>query len=314
MAHQEPINIANENRRLGDLGNALSGVSFLVGVVALLAAIVLGYFSGPYGDSSQNGGLGTGLVRLQYAYLLGFIFFLTITLGGLFFTITLYLMGAKWGIVVRRIPELAARNAPVLAILILPIIIPMLFGSYDLYEWADQNKYSGDAITRTKADQHIEEVRQSDAHPMEKYLSVYQDLIHHKAPWLNVKFFTIRIVIYFLIWAGLGWYFYSRSVKSWCCGLPSKIRSARFRARAACSSAAWKKFPSPRRASPSRCSAALRWRRPPRSTRWSVPRRGTIRPHLVTSSRPPIRTRARLSSPSVSIPREASIRERPLSR
>ncbi len=227
MAHQEPINIANENRRMGDLGNSLSSVSFLVGIVALVAAVVLGYFSGPYGDSSLNGGIGTGLVRLQYAYLLGFMFFLTITLGGLFFTMALYITGAKWGIVIRRIPELAARNAPVLAILVLPIIIPMLWGSHALYEWADQSKYSGEAIAKTKAAQHMEEVRKSDASPMEKYLAVYQDLIHHKAGWLNVKFFAVRMVIYFLFWIGLGWYFYSRSVKCDESGDPSLYDQAK---------------------------------------------------------------------------------------
>ncbi|MFT3880929.1 MAG: hypothetical protein QM703_14855 [Gemmatales bacterium] len=229
MAHSEPINIATENRRLGELGTALSSVSFLVGAIALVAAIALGYFfCGPYGEASQNGGLGTGLVRLQYAYLLGFMFFLTITLGGLFFTMALYITGAKWGIVIRRIPELAARNAPVLAILALPIIIPMLFGSHALYEWADQTKYSGDAIARAAAQVHKEAVRGGDSHPMEKYLAVYQDLIHAKAPWLNVKFFTIRMVIYFLIWSFLGWYFYSRSVKCDTTGDPAMYKDAKW--------------------------------------------------------------------------------------
>lgn len=34
MAHREPINIEQENRRLGELGNSLSGISYLVGIVA----------------------------------------------------------------------------------------------------------------------------------------------------------------------------------------------------------------------------------------------------------------------------------------
>lgn len=212
MAHAEPINIASENRRIGDLGGALSGVSFLVGVVALVAAVALGYFSGPYGDPSRNNELGTGLVRLQYAYLHGFMFFLTITLGGLFFTMALYITGAKWGIVIRRIPELAARNAPILALLVLPILIPMLFGSKALYEWADQDKYPGAPHIVDAARQHMEEVRASDANPHDKFLATYQDLIHHKAAWLNVKFFAVRLVIYFLIWSVLGWYFYRKSV------------------------------------------------------------------------------------------------------
>lgn len=228
MAHREPINIEQENRRLGELGNSLSGISYLVGIVALVLAIALGYFSGPYGDSSRNGGLGTGMVRLQYAYLLGFMFFLTITLGGLFFTMALYITGAKWGIVIRRIPELAARNATILAILVLPIIVPMLWGSHALYEWSDKAKYSGDPHVRAEAAQHLEKVRSSDLHPEDKYLATYQDLIHHKSPWLNVPFFTIRIVIYFLIWSFLGWYFYRKSVNCDTSGDPQQYQKAKW--------------------------------------------------------------------------------------
>lgn len=228
MAHAEPINIANENRRLGDLGTSLSSVSFLVGVVALVIAIALGYFSGPYGDASINGGLGTGLVRLQYAYLLGFIFFLTITLGGLFFTMALYITGAKWGIVIRRIPELAGSNAPILAILSLPIILPMLFGSNALYEWADKVKYPGTAEVRAAAHEHREAVHASEGNPQDKYLATYQDLIHHKAPWLNVSFFAIRMVIYFLVWSFLGWFFYRKSTTCDETGDPTQYSKAKW--------------------------------------------------------------------------------------
>ncbi|HMP17510.1 MAG TPA: hypothetical protein PKD72_10835 [Gemmatales bacterium] len=198
MAHQEPINIANENRRLGELGLALSGVSYLVGLVALVAAVVLGYFSGPYGDTTANGGLGTGLVRLQYAYLHGFMYFLTITLGGLFFTMALYITGARWGIVIRRVPELVARNAPLMAILSLPILIPLISGSHALYEWADK-----EAVAK-------------------------EHLLQHKKPWLNVPLFTIRMVIYFAIWSLLGFVYYWRSVKCDETGDPNQYRKAKW--------------------------------------------------------------------------------------
>jgi hypothetical protein len=194
MAHAEPINIESETRRIGDLGNALSSVSYLVGLAALVAAVVLGYFSGGYGE----GPMGTGLVRLQYAYLHGFMYFLTITLGGLFFTMALYITGAKWGIVIRRVPELVARNAPIMAILSLPIIIPLLFGSHALYEWADKEAVAKD------------------------------HLLTHKKPWLNVTFFTIRMVIYFSIWSLLGIVYYWRSVKCDTTGDASQYRKAKW--------------------------------------------------------------------------------------
>ncbi len=178
MAHAEPIDLMKENRRLGDLGTSLSGVSFLVGIVGFLVAIALGYFSGSYGSSESS-----GMVRLQYAYLHAFVYYLSITLGGVFFTIALYLTGGKWGIAIRRVPELVAANAPIMAILVLPILIPLLMGNHSLYEWANHD------------------VVQKD------------ELLKGKAPWLNVSFFTIRLILYFSVWSLLGLFFFRNSVR-----------------------------------------------------------------------------------------------------
>jgi hypothetical protein len=192
MAHREPIDITTEKRSLGDLGASFASNCFLVGVVALLLAVGLGYFTGPYG----SGPAGTGLHRLQFAYLQGFMYMLSFTLGGLFFTMALYVTGGKWGVVVRRIPELAAANAITLAILALPILACVLFDS-GLYEWTNKEKVHND------------------------------HLLHHKEPYLNPTFFTIRLVIYFGVWIFLGTYFLRESVECDTDGDPKHYANAR---------------------------------------------------------------------------------------
>jgi len=67
-------------------------------------------------------------------WLLGFIFWGGIAFGGLGIILLQYLTGGAWGVVIRRIVEACARTIfPGVLILFLPI----LFGVYRLYEWAN---------------------------------------------------------------------------------------------------------------------------------------------------------------------------------
>jgi len=197
MAHREPIDITKENRRLGEWAGPLASTCFLVGGAGLVAAAVLDYALSPYG----TGDVGQPFLRLQFAYLQAFMYFLSITLGGLFFTMALYVCGGKWGVVIRRIPELAAQNATVLAVLAIPIIACVLSGS-GLYEWASHAQANG----------------HGDAG--------HAELLEHKKPWLNPTFFTIRMVIYFAVWIFLGTYLFRRSVETDETGDPSGYQRA----------------------------------------------------------------------------------------
>lgn len=179
MAHTEPIDLATENRHLGDLGGRLSTTCFFVGGLGILVSLALAYFTGPYGSTQSS-----GMMRWQFAYLLGFVYFLSITIGGLFFTMALYITGGKWGVAVRRIPELVAATAPWMAILFLPILVPLLIGKSSLYEWSNPTVVEND------------------------------HLLQGKAVWLNTSFFIIRVVIYFVIWSVLGVIYLNRSVEA----------------------------------------------------------------------------------------------------
>src|SRR5689334_15265410 len=59
------------------------------------------------------------------SYLIGYIFWLNITLGSLGLLMVQHLSGGAWGIVSRRVLESSVRNFPVMAILFIPIAMNM---------------------------------------------------------------------------------------------------------------------------------------------------------------------------------------------
>ena len=144
----------------GSLGrNAL-----IVGIIFFIASL-----AGWYLDSEQ----------FFKSYLLGYIFWLTLALGGLFFTMINHLFGSVWNIVLRRIGEAAMYSFPLLAVL----FIPLFFGMHDLYHWT-----------------HEEDV-------------LMDPILTAKAGYLNITFFIIRAIIYFVIWFALSKVLYSLSLK-----------------------------------------------------------------------------------------------------
>jgi len=104
------------------------------------------------------------------AWLVGWVFWVGVTLGCLAISLLHHLTRGAWGLVIRRVLEAASRTLPLLLILALPIV----FGLKDLYEWARPEAVRADA------------------------------LLQAKAAYLNVPFFLTRLVLYFLIWGGVA--------------------------------------------------------------------------------------------------------------
>lgn len=142
-----------------------------VGVVAIAAAVALGYARTD------------GFRRLQHAWLVACAFWLSISLGGLFFVIVQHLTRAGWSVVVRRVAELVAANTLVTALLFSPLVALVVAGDASLYPWADAH--------------HVHE------HP----------LLAAKAPWLDGRFFALRCVVYFGTWWLLGRWLLRRSTQ-----------------------------------------------------------------------------------------------------
>ena len=123
---------------------------------------------------------------LQYffhAYLVSFCFYLSISLGALFFVALQHASRAGWSVAVRRVAEIMAANTLVMAVLFLPILLPLLFGNTTLYHWLDP------AVV---AEDHV---------------------LAGKSAYLNLPFFVVRAVAFFVVWGGLVWYFWRRSLE-----------------------------------------------------------------------------------------------------
>ena len=121
-----------------------------------LALCVVGYFV----DRTQ----------LFHSWLTSFVFWLTIALGGLFFTMLHHLVGARWSTVLRRLAESIMGVLPVMAVLFLPLLL----GLHELYRWSDAETVAAD------------------------------HLLAAKQPFLNTTFFIIRAAGYFVVWIVLA--------------------------------------------------------------------------------------------------------------
>ena len=100
------------------------------------------------------------------AILLNNYYFLSISLGALFFISVQNVTDSGWSAMFIRVPEAMASFLPA-ALLVMLFLIA---GIRDIYEWAEPG------ITATDA------------------------LIAHKSPWLNIPFFYVRLLVLFGVW------------------------------------------------------------------------------------------------------------------
>ncbi|HEY3245875.1 MAG TPA: hypothetical protein VGM03_21245 [Phycisphaerae bacterium] len=117
-------------------------------------------------------GAALNLDQFLRSYLLAFLFWLGIALGGAGVVMMHYLVGGNWGLIVRRPLEAATATLPLMALL---SIVFVFLGMRRLYEWTH-----ADSVAR-------------------------DELLRHKQAYLNVPFFWMRTIIYFVIWIGLAW-------------------------------------------------------------------------------------------------------------
>jgi len=110
-------------------------------------------------------------VQFYHSWLLAWFFWLGVALGCLAIVMLQYVTGGAWGVVIRRLLEAGSRTLPAMALLFLPL----LFGLQALYPWARPEEVAADEI------------------------------LQHKAAYLNVPFFVVRAVIYFVAWSALAW-------------------------------------------------------------------------------------------------------------
>lgn len=108
--------------------------------------------------------------RFLASYLVGFLFWVGISVGCVAVLMLHRLVGGRWGFVVRAPAEAAAMTVPLMALLFLPIAL----GLHHLYRWADPSWVAAHASVQAKV----------------KYL--------------NVDFFLARNAGYFILWSLLA--------------------------------------------------------------------------------------------------------------
>ncbi len=143
-----------------EVGDKIQRRSLIIGVVAAVLCVV-----GALLNPSQ----------FLRSYLLGFMFWMGISLGCMAILMLQHLSGGRWGLVVRRQLESAARNIPLMAL----FFLPLLLGVRQLYPWANQAMLQGNEALR--------------------------HAVEHKRLYLNWPFFGLRAVVYFAGWSAIAY-------------------------------------------------------------------------------------------------------------
>jgi hypothetical protein len=126
------------------------------------------------------GAVGLGLCAVGYmgnrehffrAWLMAYMVWFGVALGSMAWLMIQYLSGGAWGVVTRRIFEASSRTLPFMAVLFLPIAL----GVHDLYLWSHPDAVAADEILR------------------------------HRAPYMNLSFFYARAILYFVLWSGMAY-------------------------------------------------------------------------------------------------------------
>lgn len=143
--------------------------SVIIGLVGLVIA-GFGLFQGVTQDNS----------RLVYSWLIGFSVWFSISIGMLFTLMIWHVFDAGWPVIIRRQVEHAMAFFPWLALIFLPLLLICWFGSNPgiLWDWMNP-----------------------DLIPVGGHTTVSHDPLYlNKAGLLNLPFFTIRVICYFLVY------------------------------------------------------------------------------------------------------------------
>ena len=156
MSHQAPRTLTAESVMLPE-GHRLRRLPMLGAAATIVGIGLLTVFGAAHP------------AKVYAAWLVAFLFFLSLALGALYFVLIHYAVQAGWSVVLRRLGENLASTLPVFALL----FVPVLLGMGDLFPWA-RPEAAGD------------------------------HLMQWKAPFLNRNFFLLRAAIYLVVWSALA--------------------------------------------------------------------------------------------------------------
>lgn len=117
--------------------------------------------------------------RAWYSYVVAFFYFVSLAVGGLFFTAVQHVVKAGWSVNVRRICESFTSALPFAAL----GAVALFFAGHHLYEWLNPEAVKADA------------------------------LLAHKSSYLNQGYFGVRLFVFFGAWAWFGKVIVGRSLE-----------------------------------------------------------------------------------------------------
>jgi len=200
----EKLNLKGNNQA-GDVAPKAAQTGLVLATLGLGIGVMLGFMNGAE----------DGYTHFWFAYLVAFSFMLTVTLGSMFFTVLQHMVNAHWSVSVRRLAELSMANMPLVALLALPLLVPLFSNDVSVWKWATmEHDANGAVISVEEASPTGAEVAEG-VHSKGEELAheEHQELVAHKFPFLNRKFFAGRLLAYFLIWILLTRYFFKKSVE-----------------------------------------------------------------------------------------------------
>ena len=118
--------------------------------------------------------LGDGGRQLSFAWLLNVWFVLSICLGAMFFVGIQHITRSGWSVTLRRVAEVMGASIVGPVLLLLPVLIALLSGHGELFSWNAPNYVTGDKI------------------------------LEGKQAFLNAPFFSIRTLVYAIVWVVAG--------------------------------------------------------------------------------------------------------------
>jgi len=121
-------------------------------------------------------GFATNRQQFQFSYLVAFAYFVSLSLGSMFYVMVQHLTGSAWSVTVRRLMETIMRTIPLALIL----FVPIAFGTHFLYEWT-----------------HAE--------------AAHDPVLVKKIGYLNENWFIIRGFIVLGLWSLFSWRLYAAS-------------------------------------------------------------------------------------------------------
>ncbi len=180
MQHATPTSLSpNAPNELWQLGPAARRMTVSGSVLAV---------AGLFGIAALIGGQSSLWFSLfAHAYLVAFTFYLSITLGALFFVMLHHLSRAGWSVTLRRLAEALSGNIGLMGLLFLMMLVLTRHG------WTPE--------------EDLRAALQFGPSPMHPFVAIAMGV------QLDFTGLIVRFVIYFAVWLLLTWYLRSRSIR-----------------------------------------------------------------------------------------------------